>query len=85
MQAQRFLDRIKKEDARQQQNNKDARQQRNNKEAQQQKNNEDAWQHARSSNAHNKNQNNNVDIGLVESPFQHTCLKHLQDSVVNDN
>ncbi len=24
-----------------------------------------------------------VDIGLVESPFQHTCLKHLQDCVVN--
>jgi hypothetical protein len=26
-----------------------------------------------------------VDIGLVESPFQHTCLKHLQDCVVNGN
>ncbi len=26
---------------------------------------------------------NFVDIGLVESPFQHTCLKHLQDCVVN--
>jgi hypothetical protein len=25
----------------------------------------------------------NVDLGLVESPFQHTCLKHLQDCVVN--
>jgi hypothetical protein len=25
----------------------------------------------------------NVDIGLVESPFQHTCLKHLKDCVVN--
>jgi hypothetical protein len=24
-----------------------------------------------------------VDIGLVGSPFQHTCLKHLQDCVVN--
>jgi hypothetical protein len=24
-----------------------------------------------------------VDIDLVESPFQHTCLKHLQDCVVN--
>ena len=24
-----------------------------------------------------------VDIGLVESPFQHSCLKHLQDCVVN--
>ena len=24
-----------------------------------------------------------VDIGLVESPFQHTCLRHLQDCVVN--
>ncbi len=24
-----------------------------------------------------------VDIGLVEKPFQHTCLKHLQDCVVN--
>ncbi len=24
-----------------------------------------------------------VDTGLVESPFQHTCLKHLQDCVVN--
>jgi hypothetical protein len=26
-----------------------------------------------------------VNIGLVESPFQHTCLKHLQDCVVNGN
>jgi hypothetical protein len=26
-----------------------------------------------------------VDIGLVESPFQHTCLEHLQDCVVNGN
>jgi hypothetical protein len=25
------------------------------------------------------------DIGLVESPFQHTCLKHLQDCVVIGN
>ncbi len=25
----------------------------------------------------------NVDIGLVEKPFQHTCLYHLQDCVVN--
>jgi hypothetical protein len=25
----------------------------------------------------------NVDIGLVASPFQHTCLKHLQDCGVN--
>jgi hypothetical protein len=24
-----------------------------------------------------------VDIGLVESPFQHTCLQHLQGCVVN--
>jgi hypothetical protein len=24
-----------------------------------------------------------VDIGLVEKPFQHTCLYHLQDCVVN--
>ncbi len=24
-----------------------------------------------------------VDIGLVEKPFQHTCLHHLQDCVVN--
>jgi hypothetical protein len=24
-----------------------------------------------------------VDMGLVESPFQHTCLSHLQDCVVN--
>ncbi len=24
-----------------------------------------------------------VDIGFVEKPFQHTCLKHLQDCVVN--
>ncbi len=24
-----------------------------------------------------------VDIGLVEKPFQHTCLLHLQDCVVN--
>jgi hypothetical protein len=24
-----------------------------------------------------------VDIGLIEKPFQHTCLKHLQDCVVN--
>ncbi len=27
--------------------------------------------------------NDNVDIGLVEKPFQHTCLYHLQDCVVN--
>jgi hypothetical protein len=26
-----------------------------------------------------------VDIGLVEKPFQHTCLYHLQDCVVNGN
>ncbi len=26
---------------------------------------------------------NAVDIGLVEKPFQHTCLYHLQDCVVN--
>ncbi len=26
---------------------------------------------------------NTVDIGLVEKPFQHTCLYHLQDCVVN--
>jgi hypothetical protein len=26
-----------------------------------------------------------VDIGLVEKPFQHACLKHLQDCVVNGN
>ncbi len=25
----------------------------------------------------------NVDIGLVEKPFQHACLQHLQDCVVN--
>ncbi len=24
-----------------------------------------------------------VNIGLVEKPFQHTCLYHLQDCVVN--
>ncbi len=24
-----------------------------------------------------------VDIGFVEKPFQHTCLYHLQDCVVN--
>ncbi len=24
-----------------------------------------------------------VDIGLVEKPFQHTCLYHLQDCAVN--
>jgi hypothetical protein len=28
---------------------------------------------------------NGVNIGLVESPFQNTCLKHLQDCVVNGN
>jgi hypothetical protein len=27
--------------------------------------------------------NQSVDIGLVEKPFQHTCLYHLQDCVVN--
>jgi hypothetical protein len=26
-----------------------------------------------------------VDIGLVEEPFQHTCLYHLQGCVVNGN
>jgi hypothetical protein len=30
-----------------------------------------------------ENKPEDVDIGLVESPFQHTCLKHLQDCVVN--
>jgi hypothetical protein len=29
------------------------------------------------------NEGDTVDIGLVEKPFQHTCLKHLQDCVVN--
>jgi hypothetical protein len=28
-------------------------------------------------------QHSDVNIGLVESPFQHTCLLHLQGCVVN--
>ncbi len=34
-------------------------------------------------NLHMTKQNTYVDIGLVEKPFQHTCLYHLQDCVVN--
>jgi hypothetical protein len=34
-------------------------------------------------NQHGGRRGKNVNIGLVESPFQHTCLKHLQDCVVN--